>query len=141
MSKFEIYDEALNSWISFIQNTTLMYSTNVAIKGHDEISKTFIVDCLVLGRFLTDGEKVLDEKETLAKFRFVATEALIHQDHWELIVKVGDESNPKTANIKIFSPITDLKMFLIAISKLPAGTYTVEQRGDKMVAMQEIVLC
>ena len=159
MSNFEIYDETLSNWLSFYNKVSLMYSTNVAIKGHHRNVKIFTVDCLVLGRLIVVGEEVLDEKEILAKFRFVLSEALVHEDHWELIIdceeekadakskkakqesSVDEKSDRKIATLKIFSPITDVKMFLIGLSKLQPGSYIVKQVGQKMIAMQEIILC
>lgn len=143
MSKFKIYDEAMNSWLSLYQQVSVMYAENVRIRGHHSDSKTYKIDCLVLGQFLTesmadDGPEVKDERETLAKFTFVLSEALIHEDCYELIIKLDDN---KTANVRIYSPITNIRLFLIGLSKLSEGSYTVEQRNQRMIAMAEITLC
>lgn len=136
--KFSNYNETSDSWMSFVQYVTMCFAEKVEIKGHHGMNKTFKIDCLVLGMFQTHEDKVLDQKEVLAKFQFVACEALINDDHYELIVRVDDN---KTVDVKIYSQVTDLKMFLVGLAKLEAGSYKVEERDGRMIAMQEIVLC
>lgn len=130
MSKLNTYqfEDAVHLYhkcCQFIEDTFLFYSTGATVRRNGN-SKTYTISCIVLGK----------SREILAEMTCIVTntfEPSSDKRHWDMVVVNGD----KVLNITVCSPILETAEFLHNLSKLQTGTYVVEHRGCKMVAISE----